>query len=138
MVVAEELGVPLERIRIDHADTLSTPYAPGSGGSQTVLVNAPAVRAAAADVKRQLLALAAEELKQPVERLRLAGGKVVSLDDPKAGVAIGDLKSLQERQNLLGLAASRCWRGAAVRRAIAEVRSTCDRRGAAVALAGRA
>jgi xanthine dehydrogenase YagR molybdenum-binding subunit len=103
MVVAEELGVPLERIRIEHADTSTTPYSPGSGGSQTVLVNAPAVRAAAVDVKRQLLALAAAELKLPAERLRLADGRIVPLDEPEKAVPIGDLKSLRERQNLLGV-----------------------------------
>lgn len=103
MVVAEELTIPVERIRIEHADTLTTAYAPGSGGSQTVLVNAPAVRAAAADVKRQLLELASAEMKQPVERLALKDGKVVPLDDPEKAMAIGALKGLQEQQNLLGV-----------------------------------
>lgn len=103
MVVAEELGVAVERIRIEHADTLTTPYAPSSGGSQTVLVNAPAVRAAAADVKRQLLDLAAAELGRPVEKLALENGKIVPTDEPGKAVAVGALKSLAERQNLLGL-----------------------------------
>ena len=65
MVVAEELGIPPERVQVEHADTLGTPFAPASGGSQTVLVNAPAVRAAAADVKRQLRELAGRESKGP-------------------------------------------------------------------------
>lgn len=103
MVVAEELGVALDRIRIEHADTLTTPYAPGSGGSQTVLVNAPAVRAAAAEVKRQLLELAAAELKRPVATLSLQDGTVVPQGQPDQAVAIGALKTLQQRQNLLGV-----------------------------------
>jgi len=103
MVVAEELGVALERISIEHADTLTTPYAPGSGGSQTALVNAPAVRAAAADVKRQLLELAAGELKRPASTLSLQEGKIIPAGEPDKAVAVADLKDLQERQNLLGV-----------------------------------
>ncbi len=102
-VVAEELGVALDRIQIEHADTLSTPYAPASGGSQTVLANSPAVRAAADDVKRQLLDLAAAELKRPVSTLSLQDGKVVPQGEPEKAVAIGALKELQQRQNLLGV-----------------------------------
>lgn len=103
MVVAEELGVALNRIGIEHADTLTTPYAPASGGSQTVLVNSPAVRAAAAEVKRQLLELAAAELKRPVASLSLRDGQVVPQGEPDQAVAIGALKALREKQNLLGV-----------------------------------
>ena len=71
MVVAEELGAKPEYIQIEHADTGTTQFATGSGGSKTVPTESPAVRAAAIEVKRQLLALAAEELKAPVEALDL-------------------------------------------------------------------
>ena len=37
MVVAEELGVPLDRIQIENADTGTTQYTDVSGGSKTVL-----------------------------------------------------------------------------------------------------
>lgn len=103
MTAAEELGVPLDRIRIEHADSLSTPYSPASGGSQTLHVNSPAVRAAAAEVKRQLLDLAAGELKVPVDRLALEAGKVVPLDAPEKAVAIGALRSLGSARNLVGV-----------------------------------
>ena len=36
MVVAEELGVPLDRIQIENADTGTTQYTRVSGGSKTV------------------------------------------------------------------------------------------------------
>ncbi len=77
-VVAEELGIAPERVRIEHADTGTTQYAPASGGSQTVVVNAPAVREAAQQVRRELLELAAAALSRPQEELRLAGGAVVT------------------------------------------------------------
>ena len=44
MVVAEELGVPLEKIQIENADTGTTQFATASGGSKTVPTESPAVR----------------------------------------------------------------------------------------------
>lgn len=103
MVVAEELGVPLDKIQIEHADTATTQYAQVSGGSHTVAITAPAVRAAAADIKRQLLELAAEELKQPVSGLELKAGKVSRVGSPDKGVALSDLKGFARKQELVGI-----------------------------------
>ena len=103
MVVAEELGVPLERIQIEHADTGTTQYAPVSGGSQTVLVNAPAVRAAAADVKRQVLEIAAAEMSCDAGALVLADGKVTRTDAAGEPKPVTELRGLQERQVLVGV-----------------------------------
>ena len=72
MVVAEELGVPIERIKVENADTATTQYTGPSGGSKTVISDSPAVRAAALDVKSKLLAMAAEQLKVPAETLTLS------------------------------------------------------------------
>jgi xanthine dehydrogenase YagR molybdenum-binding subunit len=103
MVVAEELGIPVDRVAVEHADTAIAPFAPGSGGSQTVLVNAPAVRTAAADVKQQVLEIAAEELKRPIGRLALRQGKVVPLDEPATAVALADLQGIRQREMLIAL-----------------------------------
>ncbi len=83
MVVAEELGVPPSAIQIELADTGTTQYAPISGGSQTVVSNAPAVRAAAVDARDQILQMASEELNQPAANLRLKEGKIYSRDSSK-------------------------------------------------------
>jgi CO/xanthine dehydrogenase Mo-binding subunit len=103
MVVAEELGVPLARIQVEHADTATTKYAPSSGGSQTVLVNSPAVRAAALEVKRQLLEIAARQLGRPVADLAVRDGKVVAAAGTVAGAPFSELKELGERQMLVGV-----------------------------------
>ena len=101
-VVTEELGVPVERIRVEYADTATTQYAPSSGGSQTILVNTPAVRAAAADVKNQLLALAAEELKKDLATLSVKDGSIVIAGESKP-VPFSALRSLAQRQQLVGV-----------------------------------
>jgi xanthine dehydrogenase YagR molybdenum-binding subunit len=103
MIVAEELGVPVESIHVDHADTDTTPYAVLSGGSQTVHVNSPAVRAAALDVRQQLLEMAAEQLKTDVATLELKDGVIADRTAPDKKVALKDLKPLQEQQTVVGI-----------------------------------
>jgi xanthine dehydrogenase YagR molybdenum-binding subunit len=103
MIVAEELGVPVASVHVDNADTDTTPYAVLSGGSQTVHVNSPAVRAAALDVKRQLLEMAAEQLKTDVAALELSGGVVADRSAPERKVALKDLQQLQQQQTIVGV-----------------------------------
>jgi CO/xanthine dehydrogenase Mo-binding subunit len=103
MVVAEELGVDLDRIQIDNADTGTTPSAVVSGGSQATHVNSPAVRAAALDVKRQLLEMAAEQLKVEPAALSLKGSEIVAAGPPEKKLALKDLGGLQREQVVVGV-----------------------------------
>jgi xanthine dehydrogenase YagR molybdenum-binding subunit len=103
MVVAEELGAKPEYIQIEHADTGTTQFATGSGGSKTVPTESPAVRAAAIEVKRQLFALAAEELKAPVEALELRGGEIVDKRDPGKKTRLAALEKLKKRGVIVGV-----------------------------------
>ncbi|MGP8243959.1 MAG: xanthine dehydrogenase family protein molybdopterin-binding subunit [Bryobacteraceae bacterium] len=102
MVVAEELGVPLSRIQIEHADTGTTQYTGASGGSKTVMVDSPAVRAAALEVKANLLEMAAEQLKVPIADLALKGGEIVAAAASKK-VAVKDLEQLRAQQVVVGV-----------------------------------
>ncbi len=95
--------MPLERIQIEHADTGTTQFATASGGSKTVPTEAPAVRAAALDVKRQLLDLAAGEMGVEASGLTLKDGKVVSIDDPSQEREITALRSLRRRRSITGV-----------------------------------
>jgi xanthine dehydrogenase YagR molybdenum-binding subunit len=103
MIVAEELGLPVDRIQIEHADTATTQFATPSGGSKTVPTEAPAGRAAALEVKRQVLEVAAEQLKVPVGDLALREGTVVSTKDPAKTVALSQLTGLQRRGVVIGV-----------------------------------
>jgi xanthine dehydrogenase YagR molybdenum-binding subunit len=82
MVAAEELGVPLQSIRIINADTAITPYASVSGGSMTLPSLVPAVRRGAWMVKRQIFDWAAEALGVPAEDLEIRKDSVVSRSSP--------------------------------------------------------
>jgi CO/xanthine dehydrogenase Mo-binding subunit len=103
MVVSEELGIPLDRIRIEHADTATTQFTNPSGGSKTVPTEAPAVREAALAVKRELLQLAAEQLKLPVSDLSLVGGEIVPRAEPAKRLTIAAVAGLRRRGVLVGV-----------------------------------
>jgi nicotinate dehydrogenase subunit B len=89
-VVAEELHVPLPRIRLVMADTKLTPFDGGTAGSMTTPRMAPQLRRAAAAARELLLDLAAEQGKLERASLRIKDGKVVGADG-KASFAFGTL-----------------------------------------------
>lgn len=62
MICAEELGVRMEDIRLHTGDTSICPPDLGAWGSRETLMNGNAVKAAAADAKRQLLEFATTKL----------------------------------------------------------------------------
>jgi xanthine dehydrogenase YagR molybdenum-binding subunit len=103
MIVSEELGVPIERIQVEHADTGTTQFTAPSGGSKTVPSDGPAARAAAAEVKRKLLAFAAEEMKVPAAELVLQGPDIVAKGDPSRKMAVTAVPGLQRQQVIVGV-----------------------------------
>jgi CO/xanthine dehydrogenase Mo-binding subunit len=103
MIVAEELGVPLERISVEHADTGTTQYTAASGGSKTIPTESPATRAAALEVKRQIVALAAEQLKVAPADITLRDGEAVSLSDPAKKVAFSEIGGIRRQGVVVGV-----------------------------------
>ena len=79
-IAAEELGVPLEHITVTLGDSDRGPYAAISAGSSTVPSMGPAVRAAAADAKRQIIEIAAQRYHLEERTLDVKDGTVVSAD----------------------------------------------------------
>lgn len=101
-VAAEELGVPVGRVKLENADTGTTQYAPSSGGSQTIIVNTPAVRAAAAAVKSAVLELAAAELKKDVAALSIRDGMIEIAGEARK-LPFTALRSLAQAQQVVGI-----------------------------------
>jgi CO/xanthine dehydrogenase Mo-binding subunit len=79
-IAAEELGLPLDRVRVSLGDSARGPYASISAGSSTTPSMGPAVRAAAADAARQVIEIAAQRYHLEERVLSLRDGKVVSAD----------------------------------------------------------
>jgi xanthine dehydrogenase YagR molybdenum-binding subunit len=91
-IAAEELGLAMESVELHLGDTANGPYAPVSSGSATQATIGPAVRAAAADAKKQLLDAASTYLEAPSERLSVRDGKIfVEGEPPDRAVPVGDV-----------------------------------------------
>ncbi|MBI4332614.1 MAG: molybdopterin-dependent oxidoreductase [Chloroflexi bacterium] len=85
-IVAEELGVDIKDIRISLPDTEVTPFDWGSMGSRTTFLAGNAVKAAAADARRQVFELAAGKLGVTVDELEAAGGQIYVRRSPEKRV----------------------------------------------------
>lgn len=90
-VAAEELGLLLDDVSFHLGDTATGPYSPVSSGSATQATIGPAVRAAAMDVKAQLLQVASAAMEMPANRLSVRQGKVMVDGDPARAMTVKDV-----------------------------------------------
>lgn len=75
-VVAEELGLRFEKVSVVHGDTDVVPWDIGAFASHTTYMGGRAAQMAAAEVKKQLLAIAAEALEASHQDLEIRQGVV--------------------------------------------------------------
>ncbi|MDP2645686.1 MAG: molybdopterin-dependent oxidoreductase [Desulfobacterales bacterium] len=88
MIVAEELGVSLNDVRITAADTGITPLDPGTFGSGVTVRAGNAARLAAISVKQKLFALVAEKLEANAADLAAGDGRVFIKGSPEKGMTL--------------------------------------------------
>jgi CO/xanthine dehydrogenase Mo-binding subunit len=93
-VAAETLGLDIEDVVIDVADTLSGLWDWGSQGSRTLSNVGRAAQSACQELRLKILSLAEKILETERERLDLAGGEVFSIDRPEERIS---LKALAQR-----------------------------------------
>jgi len=77
-VVADELDVQIERVRVVLGDTDLVPHDVGTFGSHSVEQETPTLRRAAAFARRQLLERASRRLGVPAAKLDTSDGAVVA------------------------------------------------------------
>jgi xanthine dehydrogenase YagR molybdenum-binding subunit len=99
-IAAEELGIPIEHVRVELGDSARGPYASISAGSSTTPSMGPAVRAAAADAKRQIVEIAAQRFHLEERVLDIKDGRVVSADG--GSWALAEVTGLLESAQILG------------------------------------
>jgi nicotinate dehydrogenase subunit B len=90
-MVAEELDVALASIDMVLGDTDKCPVDMGTFGSLTTRMFGPALRAAAAQARAELMALAAQKLGVPPDRLSVKDGIVSVAGEPNRRVSYGEL-----------------------------------------------
>jgi len=89
-IVAEELGVPIEDVRITAADTGITPLDPGTFGSGVTVRAGNAARLAAVEVKNKLFEFVAEKLEANPEDLIAKDRKIFVKGSPGAEMTLRD------------------------------------------------
>ncbi len=89
-IVAAELGIDLERIKIVAADTALTPVDLGSYSSRVTFMAGNAALAAAREARKQILTAAAREFGTPSENVAMENGKVFWRDDPRLSLTFAE------------------------------------------------
>ncbi|MDA8222965.1 xanthine dehydrogenase family protein molybdopterin-binding subunit [Desulfosporosinus sp.] len=87
-IAAEELGVPLEKIKLFISDTSLTPLAGTSTATRQLYMSGNATLKAAREVKERLISKAAVLLKTDKANLKFENEKVVQISEPDKYLAL--------------------------------------------------
>jgi xanthine dehydrogenase molybdenum-binding subunit len=90
-VVAEELGVAADAVKLVYADTDTAPFDAPTHASRATYSAGTATRAAAAEAKKRLFQAAAAIMEANVEDLVLENGKVMVKGDPESAFPMTEI-----------------------------------------------
>ena len=94
-VVADEMGVPLARVRIDWGSSDNTPFnTMSTGGSRSATMGAGAAKMATRAVKQKVLQIAAQLLEANADDLEIVDGAISVRGTPAKAVTIADVARL--------------------------------------------
>jgi xanthine dehydrogenase molybdenum-binding subunit len=121
-IAAEELGVPMEAVRMTYADTETVPFDAPTHASRVTYSAGNAAKVAAGVAKKKLLEIAGSMLKTSPDSLETGNGRVYVKGMPDKGLTIADVvkqaespyvrmvpdgmqrTSLQEKSTVMGVA----------------------------------
>ena len=87
ILVARELGVPYETVKILEGDTDATPFGSGTGVSRSAVSTGGAIRLAAQDIRRKATEIARFFLETEKEELQVEDGQIFDPEDPTKTVS---------------------------------------------------
>jgi carbon-monoxide dehydrogenase large subunit len=90
-VVADELGIPVDDVIVQHSDTLGTPFGYGTYGSRSTAVGTVAVYNSLQRVKAKAKQLGAHLLEAAVEDMVYEGGKIYVKGSPDQAKTIQEI-----------------------------------------------
>jgi carbon-monoxide dehydrogenase large subunit len=90
-VAAEELKIPLEKLRMAQLDTDAIPFDASTTSSRSTYHMGNAVRGAAIDAREKIAAMAAPMLEGNKEEIAFADGKVFLKTHPEMALAVGEV-----------------------------------------------
>jgi nicotinate dehydrogenase subunit B len=101
LMMADELNVPLEKIKMVMGDTDLCPWDGGTFGSQTTQNFAQSARVALAEARTVLLGLASDKLGVPASQLEIKDGIISDTKNPKNNVSYAQLTKGQKIEKYL-------------------------------------
>jgi CO/xanthine dehydrogenase Mo-binding subunit len=114
-IVAEELGLPVDRVSVTFPDTDFTPFDQSTSSSRTIFTMGGAARQAAHQIRQQLLEIGARVLEANVEDLQIVEGflevkgvpdkrrSIAQLFQARYGAAVGNMVGSYDNQTTGGL-----------------------------------
>jgi carbon-monoxide dehydrogenase large subunit len=93
-VVAEHLGVDYDDVTVVQADTQSTPYGGGTGGSRTAVIAGGAARSATLAVRDKVLAVAAHAMEASPDDLEIENGRVAVRGTPARAMTMKEVATI--------------------------------------------
>jgi CO/xanthine dehydrogenase Mo-binding subunit len=93
-IVAEQLGVSIEDVRVSTGDTAEFHWGTGTFASRGAVVAGNAINASALAVRQKILKLASKVLETPEEELELENGQVRVADMPNVSISLAQLASV--------------------------------------------
>ncbi len=93
-IVADELGVPFEQVRVTTGDTRRFGYAVGTFASRAAVMSGSAVALAARSVRAKALRVAADALEASEDDLEIVDGVVAVRGNPTACIGLGQVAVL--------------------------------------------
>lgn len=91
-IAAEELGVDVQNVRVVSPDTDVTPFDHGTASSRSTFHAGNAVKLAAAEARKQLFAVAADQLEARAEDLEARGGFIYVKGSKGPGTPISAIR----------------------------------------------
>ncbi len=88
-IVADELGVPFDKVKVTTGDTRRFKYAVGTFASRTAVMSGNAVALTARKVREKALRIAADALEASVDDLEVVDGHVQVKGSPGAQIDLG-------------------------------------------------
>jgi aerobic carbon-monoxide dehydrogenase large subunit len=93
-IVSDDLGVPVEQIRVRTGDTRRFGWGVGTFASRTAVVAGNAVKKASVQVRRQAAELAGRMLEADPDDLEFSEGEVRVVGSPGSGLRLGQLSAI--------------------------------------------
>jgi len=90
-IMADELEVPFDKVKMVMSDTDLCPWDGGTTGSNAIRTFGQRMRAAAAEARTVMMQMGSDFLHVPVSQLELKDGNIININNNKSKVSYGEL-----------------------------------------------